>query len=55
MSIGTRLARGRTIGDRDTPNSLHVAVVNQTFGKKFFPKHDSIGQRFEAVSWYHSE
>ncbi len=46
QTIGTRLLRGRTIGDQDTPSSPHVAVVNQAFAKKFFPKQDPIGQHF---------
>jgi predicted permease len=45
-TIGTRLVRGRLIGEQDTPTSLKVAVVNQTFAKKFFPKQDPIGQHF---------
>jgi predicted permease len=45
-TIGTRLLRGRTIGEQDTGSSPHVAVVNQAFAKKFFPKQDPIGQRF---------
>jgi predicted permease len=45
-TIGTRLVRGRLIGEQDTPTSLNVAVVNQTFAKKFFPKQDPIGQHF---------
>jgi macrolide transport system ATP-binding/permease protein len=45
-TIGTRLLRGRTIGDEDTPTSRHVAVINETFAHKFFPKEDPIGQHF---------
>jgi predicted permease len=45
-TIGTRLVRGRLIGEQDTPTSLKVAVVNQAFAKKFFPKQDPIGQHF---------
>jgi predicted permease len=45
-TIGTRLLRGRTIGEHDTSNSPHVAVINQAFAKKFFPKQDPIGQHF---------
>ena len=39
-TLGTRLVRGRTIGDEDTANSRQVAVVNETFVRKFFPKDD---------------
>jgi predicted permease len=45
-TIGTRLVRGRGITEQDTPTSLKVAVVNQAFAKKFFPKQDPIGQHF---------
>ncbi|HEV2248685.1 MAG TPA: ABC transporter permease [Terriglobia bacterium] len=45
-TIGTRLVRGRLIGEQDTPASPRVAVVNQAFAKKFFPKQDPIGQHF---------
>jgi predicted permease len=45
-TIGTRLLRGRTITDEDTPTSRRVAVVNQTFAQKYFPKQDPIGQHF---------
>ena len=45
-TIGTRLLRGRVIGDEDTPTSRRVAVVNQAFVRKFFPKEDPIGKHF---------
>src|SRR6266568_1835126 len=45
-TIGTRLLRGRAIGEEDTPTSRQVAVVNETFVRKFFPKEDPIGKRF---------
>jgi len=45
-TIGTRLVRGRTIGDQDTPNSPQVAVVNDAFVRKFFRNEDPIGKRF---------
>jgi predicted permease len=45
-TIGTHLLRGRTISEKDTPNSPPVAVINQAFAKKFFPKQDPIGQHF---------
>ncbi len=45
-TIGTRLLRGRVIGVEDTPTSPPVAVVNQTFAQKFYPKGDAIGKHF---------
>jgi predicted permease len=45
-TIGTRLLRGRVIGDEDTPSSRHVAAINETFAHKFFPKEDPIGKHF---------
>jgi macrolide transport system ATP-binding/permease protein len=45
--IGQHLQRGRGITIQDTATSLPVAVVNQAFVKKFFPKgEDPIGVHF---------
>jgi predicted permease len=53
-TLGTRLLRGRTTGDEDTPSSREVAVVNQTFVRKFFPKQDPIGKHFRMGAPSHS-
>lgn len=45
-TVGTPLIRGRVIDDRNTPVSRHVAVINETFAKKFFPKGDPLGKHF---------
>ena len=45
-TIGTRLVRGRLINEHDTPAAPLVAVVNETFARKYFPKEDPIGKRF---------
>ncbi len=45
-TIGTRLLRGRVIGDEDTPTSRQVAVINETFARKFFSKEDPMGKHF---------
>ncbi len=45
-TIGTRLMRGRTIGEQDTPTSPQVAVVNQAFVRKFLANEDPIGKHF---------
>jgi predicted permease len=43
-TIGTRLVRGRLFGPQDTPDSHHVAIVNQTFARRFFSAGDAIGK-----------
>lgn len=45
-TIGVPVLRGRGITDQDTAASQPVAVVNQSFVKKFFPKEDPIGKHF---------
>jgi len=40
------LLRGRVIEERDRPGGLNVAVINETFARRFFPNEDPIGQRF---------
>jgi len=45
-TLGTRLVRGRTLGEQDTPTSARVAVVNQRFARKFFGDQDPIGKHF---------
>src|SRR4051812_39538165 len=45
-TVGQPIIRGRGLTDQDTATSRMVAVVNQTFVKKFFPKEDPIGRHF---------
>jgi predicted permease len=45
-TVGQPILRGRGITDQDTATSQFVAVVNQAFVKKFFPKEDPIGHHF---------
>jgi macrolide transport system ATP-binding/permease protein len=45
-SIGVPIVRGRDISPQDTASSQQVAVVNQTFVNRFFPKQDPVGQHF---------
>jgi macrolide transport system ATP-binding/permease protein len=45
-SMGVPVVRGRDLSARDTSTSPFVAVVNETFVKKFFPKQDPVGQHF---------
>ncbi len=45
-TIGTPLLQGRSIDDRDTQGSQHVAVVDEAFARKFFPNDTAIGKSF---------
>lgn len=45
-TIGTPIVRGRGFSESDTPTSQRVAVVNETFVKKYFPNVEAIGQHF---------
>ena len=46
-SVGTRVRMGRGIGIQDTASSATVAVINETFEKKFFrPGENPIGRHF---------
>src|SRR5262249_29998561 len=45
-SVGTHVLMGRGIAVTDVSNSPTVAVVNQSFVKKFFKDENPIGHRF---------
>jgi len=45
-TVGQPVVRGRGFTNQDTATTRKVAVVNQAFVKKFFPKEDPIGKRF---------
>jgi predicted permease len=45
-SIGSKIVKGRSITEQDTATTRIVAVVNQTFAKKFFKDEDPIGKHF---------
>lgn len=45
-TIGSRMVEGRPITEEDTATTRAVAVVNQAFVKRFFPKEDPIGRHF---------
>ena len=46
QTVGQPVIRGRGFTDQDTATSQMVAVVNQAFVKKFFPKEDPVGRHF---------
>jgi predicted permease len=45
-AVGQPILRGRGFTEKDTASSQHVAVVNQAFVRKFFPKEDPLGKHF---------
>jgi macrolide transport system ATP-binding/permease protein len=45
-TIGTRLLEGRVIDERDAPGAARVAVINETFARRFLPNEDPIGRHF---------
>ncbi len=59
--LGIPILRGRNLAEADTATSTHVAVINQSAAKEFFPNMDPLGRRFrqgydpeakEAPVWY---
>ncbi len=47
-ALGIPLIAGREFTDADTVNSAKVALVNQTFAKKFFLGNDAVGK---SIGW----
>ena len=45
-TIGDRIVAGRFLSEQDDATAPAVAVVNQTFAKKFFDKENPIGRHF---------
>jgi predicted permease len=45
-TIGVPMLRGRGLTADDTASSRLVAIVNESFAKRFFPKEDPIGKHF---------
>jgi predicted permease len=53
-TIGTKVIQGRSISDQDSAISQRVAVVNQTFAKKFFNDGNPIGRHFGDIAVSHA-
>ncbi|HEX4284999.1 MAG TPA: ABC transporter permease [Terracidiphilus sp.] len=49
-TIGVPLLRGRGFTQQDTASTQPVAIVNQSFVKRFFPNEDPVGRRFGVDS-----
>ncbi len=44
------IARGRDLRDSDNETAPYVAVINESMAKKYWPKQDPIGRRFQFAS-----
>ncbi|HEY2013424.1 MAG TPA: ABC transporter permease, partial [Bryobacteraceae bacterium] len=53
-TIGTKIVAGRGITEQDTASTRPIAVVNQTFAKKFFKDGNPIGHHFGDIDQQHS-
>src|SRR5262245_11176076 len=49
QAMATTLVAGRDFDDRDTRQSPRVAIVSDSFAKKYFQGHDALGQSFQVV------
>jgi predicted permease len=45
-TVGQPVLRGRGITEADLPNTENVAVINQTFARRFFPNEDPLDKHF---------
>jgi predicted permease len=50
QAMGTRLVRGRDFTERDDQSTTPVAIINETFARRFWPGEDAIGKRFSLGS-----
>jgi predicted permease len=46
QAMSTRLLQGRDFTEQDDEKSLRVAIINETFARRFFAGEDPIGKRF---------
>jgi predicted permease len=53
-TLGLKLVRGRLLDERDMGETPMVAVVNETFARKFFSDEDPVGKRVtvDYTSWF---
>jgi putative ABC transport system permease protein len=45
-AMGTRLVRGRDFDERDDERAPPVAIVNETFARRYWPGEEPLGRRF---------
>jgi macrolide transport system ATP-binding/permease protein len=49
-AISTPLVQGREFSEQDDDKATRVAIVNETFARRFWPNEDPIGKRFATGS-----
>ncbi|MDQ6622834.1 MAG: ABC transporter permease, partial [Verrucomicrobiota bacterium] len=49
-AMGIKLIRGRLFKAQDDAKAPHVAIINQTLARQFFPNEDPIGQRINITT-----
>lgn len=47
QAMGIPLLHGRAFSDQDTPESPHVAVVNESFARRYWPAGTPLGRRLQ--------
>ncbi|MFZ0617359.1 MAG: ABC transporter permease [Candidatus Acidiferrales bacterium] len=53
-TLGTKIIQGRSFSEQDSPTSQHVAIVNQTFAKRFFKGDTALGKHFGDLDMQHA-
>jgi ABC-type antimicrobial peptide transport system permease subunit len=49
-ALGIKLAQGRIWDETENHNAAHVAVINQTLAKQYFPNGDAIGHSLKVAT-----
>jgi macrolide transport system ATP-binding/permease protein len=54
-TLGVPLVEGRNFTTADTPRSPRVAIVNEAFARKYWPKESAVGKRFRLRNFSGTE
>jgi putative ABC transport system permease protein len=50
-ALGTRMLQGRDFTEQDGESNQRVAIVNETFARRFWPGQSAVGKRFSRASY----